>query len=88
MSEAASVADSLEVMSGFVAKINDLSNQIASSAHEQNSVIREVSQNMSRIHNIVQELTTTGANVNEETYHIHEVNNQLHSIVDRFKLEK
>ena len=88
VTEAASVADSLEVMSGFVSKINDLSNQIASSAHEQNSVIREVSQNMSRIHNIVQELTTTGANVNEETHHIHEVNNQLHSIVDRFKLEK
>jgi methyl-accepting chemotaxis protein len=88
VSEAASVAESLEVMSGFVSKINDLSNQIASSAKEQNTVIQEVSQNMSSIHNIVQELTATGANVNQETHHIHEVNDQLHSIVGRFKLEK
>jgi methyl-accepting chemotaxis protein len=88
VSEAASVAESLEVMSGFVSKINDLSNQIASSAKEQNMVIQEVSQNMARIHGIVQELTTTGLNVNQETHHIHEVNNQLHGIVGRFKLEK
>ncbi|RBW46415.1 methyl-accepting chemotaxis protein [Psychromonas sp. B3M02] len=88
VSEAASVAESLEVMNGFVSKINDLSNQIASSAQEQNAVIREVSQNMARIHSIVQELSTTGADVNQETHHIHEVNEQLNHIVGRFKLDK
>lgn len=87
VSEAASIADSLEVMTGFVTKINDLSGQIASSALEQNEVIREVSQNMSRIHIMVQELTTMGGSVNQETHHINDVNNQLNDIVERFKLD-
>ncbi|MEI6897039.1 MAG: methyl-accepting chemotaxis protein [Psychromonas sp.] len=85
--EAAAVAESLETMSGFVTKINDLSIQIASSAKEQNMVIREVSQNMAHIHTMVQELTTTGVSVNQETSHISEVNNQLNEIVASFKLE-
>jgi methyl-accepting chemotaxis protein len=86
VSEAAAVAESLESMSSFVAKINDLSTQIASSAQEQNAVIREISENMSRIHVMVQELSTTGSSVNQETHHIHDVNDQLNAIVDRFKL--
>lgn len=87
VTEAEGVAESLEVMTGFVSKINDLSSQIASSAQEQNSVIREISQNMSRIHLMVQELTEMGSHVNQETHHIHDMNTQLHSIVERFKLE-
>ena len=86
VSEAAGVADSLETMTGFVSRINDLSSQIASSAQEQNSVIHEISENMSRIHTMVQELTSTGASVNQETNHIHDVNNELNGIVGRFKL--
>jgi len=86
VNEAAAVADSLESMSSFVAKINDLSTQIASSAQEQNAVIREISENMSRIHVMVQELSSTGSSVNQETHHIHDVNDQLNAIVDRFKL--
>ncbi|MEI6896744.1 MAG: methyl-accepting chemotaxis protein [Psychromonas sp.] len=85
--EAAAVAESLETMNGFVTKINDLSIQIASSAKEQNMVIREVSQNMAHIHTMVQELTATGVSVNQETSHISEVNNQLNEIVASFKLE-
>ena len=87
VSEAAAVAESLEVMTGFVSKINDLSSQIATSAQEQNAVIREISENLSHIHMMVLELNSTGANVNQETSHIQGVNVQLSNIVNQFKLE-
>lgn len=87
ITDAEGVSDSIDVMTDFISKINDLSTQIASSAEEQNAVIREISVNMSHIHTMVQELTTTGANVNQETNHINEINGQLNDIVDRFKLE-
>jgi len=85
---ATEVSGSIDVMTDYVSKINDLSMQIASSAQEQNAVIREISVNMSHIHTMVQELSVTGKNVNQETNHIHEINGQLNNIVERFKLEK
>lgn len=86
--EAVGIADSLEVMSGYVTKINDLSIQISTSADEQNVVIQSISQNMNRIHTMVDKLTENGGTVHGEIDHIAGINNQLSAIVNKFKLNQ
>lgn len=84
--EAAGVASSLETMTGFVTQINDLSMIISTSAQEQNSVIQEITQNMDRIHTMVESLNAKGNTVLEEATNIAETNHQLANIVGKFKL--
>lgn len=84
--EAQGVADNLGELTGYVTKINDLSAQISTSANEQNSVIQEISRNMSRIHNMVDGLNAQGEHMREETQSIEELNKQLVGIVGEFKL--
>jgi methyl-accepting chemotaxis protein len=84
--EAAGVASSLENMTGFVTKINDLSMLISHSAQEQNSVIQEITQNMDSIHSMVENLNSKGSTVLKETKNIADTNRQLANIVGKFKL--
>jgi methyl-accepting chemotaxis protein len=86
--EAEGVSQSLGTMSDYVTRINDLSTQIASSAQEQNMVIQDIGQNMTHIHTMVEQLAETGMSVNNETNHIHEINEQLNGIIGQFKLSK
>jgi methyl-accepting chemotaxis protein len=86
VAEAAGVAESLESMSSFVTQINDLNIQISTSAQEQNAVIREIAQNMERIHTMVDELSSKGGSVTQEASHIATTNRQLSDIVSKFKL--
>jgi len=86
INEAAGVASSLETMTGFVTKINDLSMLISNSANEQNSVIQEITQNMESIHSMVENLNKKGSSTLQETQNIADTNNQLASIVGKFKL--
>ncbi|SHO57317.1 methyl-accepting chemotaxis protein [Vibrio quintilis] len=83
---AGEVSSSLETMTRFVDEINDLSTQIATAAEEQSSVTQELSRNMSAINDIVRELDTNGQQVNHDAQEISDVNQQLSSIVGRFKL--
>lgn len=80
------VAQSLEVMTQFVDEINELSTDIANSADQQSSVTQELSLNMDAIKNIVAELDTNGEQVLLDAEEIASINNQLVSIVGRFKL--
>jgi methyl-accepting chemotaxis protein len=84
--EAAGVASSLETMTGFVTQINDLSMIISTSAQEQNAVIQEITQNMDRIHTMVESLNAKGSTVLEEATNIAQTNHQLANIVGKFKL--
>lgn len=83
---AGEVAESLDVMTQFVADINDLSTQIATAAEEQSSVTQELSRNMAAINDIVGELDSNGQQALEEAQTISEMNQTLTSIVRRFKL--
>ncbi|HHX8309550.1 TPA: methyl-accepting chemotaxis protein [Vibrio diabolicus] len=83
--EASEVAVSLEKMSDFVDDINDLSIQIATAAEEQSSVTQELSRNMSAIGKIVSELDENDHYVLKGAEDVAEMNNQLVSIVNRFK---
>ena len=73
-------------MTTFVDEINNLSTQIATAAEEQSSVTQELSRNMSAINEIVGELDTHGQLALKDAEEIADVNNQLVSIVNRFKL--
>lgn len=87
VSEAQAIASNLGDMTDFVSQINDLSVQISTSAHEQNTVIQELNSNMARIHSMVDELSTKGKNIQQETGNIEYINSQLSEIVAKFKLQ-
>lgn len=80
------VAESLDSMSTFVNDINGLSTQIATAAEEQSSVTQELTRNMSEINNIVRELEGNSQTTLQNTDDIASLNNQLSTIVGRFKL--
>ncbi|WP_319024250.1 methyl-accepting chemotaxis protein [Vibrio navarrensis] len=82
----ADVERSLESLTRFVNEINDLSSQNATAAEEQSSVTQEVSRNMNAISEIVSNLESNGQLVNRNAEDIANVNDQLISIVKRFKL--
>ncbi|SJN57761.1 Methyl-accepting chemotaxis protein PctC [Vibrio ruber DSM 16370] len=80
------VAVSLEKMTEFIYKINDLSSQIATAAEEQSSVTHEISRNMSALNDIVNELNLNGQKSLSGMEGINSVNHNLIDIVGRFKL--
>ncbi|MDW6003344.1 methyl-accepting chemotaxis protein [Vibrio mangrovi] len=83
---AGQAADSLEVISRHVMEINDLSSQIATAAEEQSCVTQELSRNMSAINDIVVELESIGQQSVKDMGEIADINQNLTSIVGRFKL--
>ncbi|QMV16099.1 methyl-accepting chemotaxis protein [Vibrio spartinae] len=80
------VAVSLEKMTEFIYKINDLSSQIATAAEEQSSVTHEISRNMSALNDIVNELNQNGQQSLSGMEGINDINHNLINIVGRFKL--
>ncbi|MFM2482391.1 methyl-accepting chemotaxis protein [Celerinatantimonas sp. YJH-8] len=80
------VAESLNALTSFVNQINSLSTQIATAAEEQSGVTKEISRNMNAISDIVGELGNNGQKVLSDAEDIERINNQLISIVGRFKL--
>lgn len=80
------VETSLESLTQYVNEINDLSSQIATAAEEQSSVTQEVSRNMSAISDIVSNLDRNGQDASRNAQDIASVNDQLITIVNRFKL--
>lgn len=84
--EAEGVATNLGDLTSYVSQINDISVKISTSAHDQSLVIQEIDRAMTSIHNMVESLNSQGQNVRTETDSIEAINQQLVSIVDRFKL--
>nr|QXF14444.1 methyl-accepting chemotaxis protein PctC [uncultured bacterium] len=86
VNEAEGVAVNLGNLTEYVEQINDLSLKISTSAHDQSMVIEEINRAMTTIHNMVEGLNIQGQNVRTETDNIEEINHQLASIVNKFKL--
>jgi len=80
------VTESLDIMSDSVVVINDLSSQIATASEEQSSVTEEINRNMCTIQATVQELTQNGIESAENTRNLAAANEQLTSLVSKFKL--
>lgn len=84
--QAQTVVTNLDYLLKNILEIRDVNAQIATAAEEQNSVTHEVSRNMSSISDIVKELEEIDGITVERTENIATVNDQLSSIVNKFKL--
>lgn len=81
------VMNSLDIMTGSVAEINDLAAQIATSAEEQSSVTEEINRNMTAIQGMIETLNSNGNQTARSTHQLTDSNQQLVKIVKRFKLQ-
>ena len=84
---AARVSNRLDVMTGSIVEINDLSSQIATASEEQSSVTEEVNRNMTNIREMVHELTQSGQATLDSTQNLAAANAQLNTLVSKFKLQ-
>lgn len=82
----AKVSISLTDMTNDIAKINDLNNQIATAAEQQNVVTEEVSQNMNNIQSVVIELSQSGQLTLSSSRQLASANQQMTSLIGQFKL--
>ncbi|TKB55065.1 methyl-accepting chemotaxis protein [Ferrimonas aestuarii] len=83
----ASVSQSLDTMTNSIVAIDELSAQISAAAEEQSTVTKEINLNMSQIQELVGELGDTGRQLLGETEQLQSSNQQLGSVVSRFKLQ-
>ncbi|WP_232428146.1 methyl-accepting chemotaxis protein [Photobacterium marinum] len=81
------VATDLDTIAQSVTQINDLNTQIATAAEEQSSVADEITRNMAAIREIVGELSESGEATVSETNNLASANNQLITVVNKFKLK-
>ncbi|MCE0494643.1 methyl-accepting chemotaxis protein [Vibrio salinus] len=84
--ESENVFSSLEGITQSITEINDVSSQVAAAAEEQSSVTHNVRTNMSSLNDIVNNLAENGEKALTGMNDITKVNQQLISIVKRFKL--
>jgi len=81
------VVTDLDSISDSVEGINSLNVQIATAAEEQSLVAEEISRNMSKIREMVEEVAESGVKTDNEAANLAEANTHLTSIVGRFKLQ-
>ncbi|MDB1123687.1 methyl-accepting chemotaxis protein [Vibrio algarum] len=80
------VMNSLDLMTDSVVEINDVTAQIATSAEEQSSVTEEINRNMVAIQQMIETLNSNGNETVSSTHQLNSSNQQLVSIVSKFKL--
>lgn len=81
------VVTDLDKISHSVEGINNLNLQIATAAEQQNSVAEEITRNMAKIQEMVQLISASGVDADNEASALATANSQLTSIVGRFKLQ-
>ncbi|NOI67180.1 methyl-accepting chemotaxis protein [Vibrio sp. 99-8-1] len=80
------VAQGLDSVSNSIVEINDLSTQIATASEQQSSVTEEVNRNMTNIREMVLNLTDNGKATLDSTQSLAAANEQLSSLVSKFKV--
>ncbi|POF57398.1 methyl-accepting chemotaxis protein [Vibrio vulnificus] len=86
-SKTSEVSNSLNLMSGSVRDIDDVSTQIAAATEEQSTVAAELSRNMLAIRDIVTNLVASGRQTVAATESLADSNNELDKLVSNFKLQ-
>lgn len=81
------VMNSLNLMTGSVNEISDVSAQIATSAEQQSAVTEEMNRNMSAIQEVIYTLNTNGTETLSTTHLLTSSNQKLVAIVSKFKLK-
>ncbi|EKA7348262.1 methyl-accepting chemotaxis protein [Vibrio vulnificus] len=86
-SKTSEVSNSLNLMSGSVRDIDDVSTQIAAATEEQSTVAAELSRNMLAIRDIVTNLVASGRQTVAATESLADSNHELDKFVSNFKLQ-
>ncbi|HFQ4929859.1 methyl-accepting chemotaxis protein [Vibrio vulnificus] len=86
-SKTSEVSNSLNLMSGSVRDIDDVSTQIAAATEEQSTVAAELSRNMLAIRDIVTNLVASGRQTVAATESLADSNHELDKLVSNFKLQ-
>ncbi|NVC61620.1 methyl-accepting chemotaxis protein [Vibrio sp. 05-20-BW147] len=86
-SKTSEVSNSLNLMSGSVRDIDDVSTQIAAATEEQSTVAAELSRNMLSIRDIVTNLVASGRQTVSATESLADSNHELDQLVSNFKLK-
>ncbi|HFQ5197063.1 TPA: methyl-accepting chemotaxis protein [Vibrio vulnificus] len=86
-SKTSEVSNSLNLMSGSVRDIDDVSTQIAAATEEQSTVAAELSRNMLAIRDIVTNLVASGRQTVSATESLADSNQELDKLVSNFKLQ-
>ncbi|HAS6306046.1 methyl-accepting chemotaxis protein [Vibrio vulnificus] len=86
-SKTSEVSSSLNLMSGSVRDIDDVSTQIAAATEEQSTVAAELSRNMLAIRDIVTNLVASGRQTVAATESLADSNHELDKLVSNFKLQ-
>ncbi|MCU8464226.1 methyl-accepting chemotaxis protein [Vibrio vulnificus] len=86
-SKTSEVSNSLNLMSGSVRDIDDVSTQIAAATEEQSTVAAELSRNMLSIRDIVTNLVASGRQTVSATESLADSNHELDKLVSNFKLK-
>jgi len=81
------VMSSLNLMTGSVNEISDVSAQIATSAEQQSAVTEEMNRNMSAIQEVIYTLNANGTETLSTTHLLTSSNQKLVAIVSKFKLK-
>ncbi|HFG2080312.1 TPA: methyl-accepting chemotaxis protein [Vibrio cholerae] len=81
------VMDSLNVVTGSVAEMNNLNTLIATSAMEQRQVTHEVSKNMAAIQEMVRKLNMNAAQVTSVSNELQNTSHALSDVVGRFRVQ-
>lgn len=83
--KAKNTGNSLSSISSAVAKINDMSTQIASASEEQSGVTEEINRNIVRINDMSHETTISIKHTTTASHDLAQMSSRLKGIVDQFK---
>ncbi|HFD81122.1 MAG TPA: methyl-accepting chemotaxis protein [Gammaproteobacteria bacterium] len=86
VSEAGKAGDSLETIAGAVARINDMSTQIASAAEEQTAVAEEINRNIVAISDMAEQTATGASQTAASGEDLARLASELQQVVAHFKV--
>ena len=84
--QATKAGDSLSIISGAVARINDMSTQIASAAEQQNATAEEINRNITNISSMSNETSSSAKQTISSTEDLARLGVELQNLVVQFKV--
>jgi len=83
---ASRVGGALDKIRANISTINDMNHQIATASHEQNTVVNEVSKNITAIHGLSERVAENAQVVNESGNRLNRETGELKKQIDSFKV--
>jgi methyl-accepting chemotaxis protein len=83
---ASRVGGALDKIRANITTINDMNHQIATASHEQNSVVNEVSKNITAIHGLSERVAENAQVVDKSSTQLNRETGELKKQIDSFKV--